>query len=159
MRTRALALLAAVTAVLAAPASSAAPERTITLTPNARAATWTSDFRIGPYFGPGVGCDRDSLGCETMVIRLTRAGAVSVTTTLRVPTTAVGGQLILDLFRNDAKGTAGKPLTTHEQQSGATKSISARSLPAGSYLLEITWYNLAVGEYTGTASYRPSSPR
>ena len=155
MRARGLAIIAASALVLLATPSSAAPERSITLTPNARTASWTSDFRLGPYFGESVGCDRESLGCETTLIRLTRAGALSVTTTQRVPTNALDGRLILDLFRSRAAGDAGQHISTQQQRSGGAVSISARSLPAGYYLLEVKWYDLTVGDYTGTANYVP----
>jgi len=155
MRARALAIVAAVALVLVAAPSSAAPERSITLTPAARTASWTSDFRVGPYFGEGVGCSREALGCETMLIQLSRRGGLSVTTTLRVPTGALDGRLILDLFRSDAKGTTGKLIPVKEQSSGGTQSISVGLLPAGYYLLEVKWYDFAVGDYTGTAAFVP----
>ena len=153
MRARAVAVVAASALVLLAAPSSAAPERDVTLTPAQRSASWVSDFRIGPYFG--IGCDREALGCETTLIRLTRAGALNVTTTQRVPTDAVDGQLILDLFRSDGQGVAHRRLDVKERRSGGTVSISASSLPAGYYLVEVKWYELTYGDYRGTASFVP----
>lgn len=155
MRARGLALVAAVVLILVAAPSYAAPERSVTLTSDARTASWKSDFRIGPYFGEGVGCNRDALGCETTLIRLTRRGSLSVTTTQSVPTDGVDGQLILDLYQSDADGTAGKLLPVKEKSSGETQTISADRLAAGYYLLEVKWFDFAVGDYTGTAAFVP----
>jgi len=152
MRVRGLAAIVAAALVLVATPSSAAPERSITLTKERRAASWTSDFRVGPDIGL---CDREALGCETTLIRLTRDGALSITTKQRVAPNALGGQLFLDLARSNAKGAKGKPVSTKEQRSGSTVSITARSLAAGYYLLVVSWYDLAVGEHTGTAKYVP----
>jgi hypothetical protein len=152
---RALVVVAASGFVAVAAPSSAEPERNVTLTPSQRTASWHSDFRVGPYLGESIGCDRDALGCETTLIRLTRAGTLSVATTQALPTHAVDGRLILELFRSDANGATGKPVTVNEQRSGATASISAPSLTAGYYLLEVTWYDAALGKYTGRATYLP----
>jgi len=147
--------VAAVALVLVAAPSFAAPERSITLTSDARTASWTSDFRIGPYFGESVGCNRDALGCETTLIRLSRRGGLSVTTTQSVPTDDVDGRLILDLFRSDADGTAGTLIPVKEQSAGGTQSISVGPLAAGYYLLEVKWFDFAVGDYTGAAAFVP----
>lgn len=147
--------LAVLASILLATPSSAAPERSITLTPSERFATWTSDFRVGPYLGEPFGCNRDSLGCETTLIRLTRAGALSVTTTQSLPTHAADGRLFVDLFRSDPTGVALAQIATEDQRAGGTTSLSARGLKSGYYLLRVEWYELAVGDYTGTARYAP----
>ncbi len=156
MRTRALVVTAVSALVLVATPSSAAPQRSITLTPDARTTSWTSDLRIGPYIGSPVNCDRKSLGCETTLIRLTRAGALTVIAAQRVPRgNAEGGGLNLSLFQSGTTGDAGEAIGTQERRSGATASISARWLAAGYYLLKVSWRDLTLGDYKGTANYLP----
>ncbi len=153
MRARVLTVIAASALVLVvATPSSAAPQRSITLTPEGRTASWTSDLRAGPY--SGFECDQRALGCETTLITLTRAGVLSVATTQRVPgDTYEGGGLALSVTRSDDKGNAGRPVNSTSRRSGATTSISTRSLAAGYYLLSVSWQDLTVGTYTGTANY------
>lgn len=156
MRARVLAFLAASAAVLVASPSSAAPERSITLTQDRRTASWSSDLRVGPYLGDGFGCDQEALGCETSLIRLSGPGSLSITTKQRIATDAVDGRLLLGLVTSDATARAGRSVSIIRQRSAGRASITARSLAAGYYLLLVHWYDLAVGDYTGTARFAPT---
>jgi hypothetical protein len=156
MHIRLVTIAAAAAVVLLAVPSSAAPEHTATLSRDTRTASWTSDFRIGPYFGEPFDCGEPHLGCDEMLIRLAAPGALTIRATQGVPATrAVDGDLIVDLYRSDAAGTVGKRLTVSKKRSADSNTISARDLPAGFYLVEVKWYDLTFGDYTGRATLVP----
>jgi len=158
MQVRLVTVAAAAAVIMLAVPSVAAPERSTTLSRDSRTASWTSDFRVGPYLGEPFDCGEPHLGCDETLIRLTTSGDLTVRATQSLPATrAVDGGFVVDLYRSDAAGTVGKRLPIRQKRSADSDTLSASNLPAGYYLFEVKWYDLTIGDYTGRATFVPRS--
>jgi hypothetical protein len=145
--------------ILLAVPSSAAPDRSFTLSSDARSASWSSPVNAGSYVyavaaaEPPLRCAQD---CDETLLRLTRTGTLRLDVTARGPLTAPDvTYLHLIVYRSDAKGSRGKELG-----SAATPSahLTLRNLPAGFYLAEVAWRE-GVSSVDGAATFAPAKRR
>lgn len=159
MRSIVLTVTAAALFVLASP-SSAAPDRSATLSPQARSTTWSSEVGVGSYAGSRTAYEKTRcvgpFTCDATLLRITSSGDLAVNVTPRLPRDAFS--VDLHLFRSDAAGTAGRKVLTRRTHTDGTESLSAPRLTAGYYLVSVEWIEGA-GDYVGKATLTPARGR
>ncbi|MCA1823698.1 MAG: hypothetical protein ABR520_01815 [Mycobacteriales bacterium] len=166
MRRIGLAATAAAAVLLLATPSSAAPDRSVTLSRGTRTASWHSGFLVGTNLGFAplyalTRCLDWPFSCDDTLIRLTGPGDLTVT--VAGPATGPDADFILQgfdlfLFRSDAAGTTGAGLTTTRSRgsgSAHAASYTANRLRAGHYLAQV-WRSEGVADYNGTAVFKPT---
>lgn len=160
MRIRIL-LVTAASAVLTLTApSSAAPDRTVTLSEQSRTASWSSEPAVGSYVGsPPVHsvtrCAEPAFDCDHTLIELTVAGSLRVDLnrgSLSLPYTGYA----VALYRSSASGEKATRIAYHAAYGGTASAVGAELGP-GFYLAEISW-DEGGGSFDATATLTPAGP-
>lgn len=160
LRTAPLALIAAF--ALAPAAATAAPDREATLADAGSSYTWTSESGTGVVFTSTV-ADRVPacsavFSCDQTLIRTDRYGNLDV----GIAGKGLQGQptladVDLQVFVSNADGAQGE-LLGEGVTAEPTESVLVEDLPAGFYLVVISWY-LGAGTSDGTATLSaPTTP-
>jgi hypothetical protein len=143
---------------LTAPAS-AEPDRSLTLSPDARTASWRTPVNVGSYvYAVSVADDalRCAQDCDETLVRITRAGTLRLDVVAQGPVTAPDlTYLQLTVYRSDAKGSKGKVVGRAATPAG---QVTLKNAAAGFYLAEVAWRE-GVASYDGKASFVPARPR
>ncbi len=159
MRTTVLTVTAAALFVFASP-SSAAPDRSASLSRETPSTSWTSEVGVGPYVGSRTLYEKtrctEPFTCDTTLLRLTTPGDLMVNVTERQPGDVF--DVLMYLYRSDASGSPGSEIKGRGQFAGSGDSLSAQRLSAGYYLVRVEWFE-GVGDYTGKATLTPIRKR
>jgi hypothetical protein len=161
MRTRILVATAACAVLMSAGPSTAATDRTVTLSDRSRTTSWSGDLAVGSYVGvPALysltRCAEPAFHCDTTLIRLSAAGDLTVTLDRGTPVALPYLGYSVTLYRSDAGGHQGAEVAS-DTSYGGTASAVGRGLAPGFYLAEIAWVDGA-GSFAATATLTPRKP-
>ncbi len=167
MRARTLGTLAGLALVLVASPSSAAPDRTVTLSASSRTASWQSalgvaTFGFSPLLYEQTHCAKrggDVVTCDQTAMRVMSAGSLEITIAPEgSPNSGPIYAHTVELHRVGPDGQPGGPVKLRSSRAGSKNIYASGVVPAGSYLLEVSWLE-GVGKYSGDAELKPVRPR
>ena len=162
MRTAIVTAAAAATLLTLASTSTAAPDRTVTLSREARHASWSTPVSVGPYVGvPALHslvtrCLEPAFACDQTLVELDDPGDLTVEVTETSGTTPYNG-FEMNLYKSDARGSVGATVA-RDVVYDERGSITGRRLAAGYYLVELAWGE-GLSALDASVSLTPSTRR
>lgn len=158
MRIRVLLATAASAVLVLTGPSSAAPDRSVTLSDGARTASWSGDLAVGSYVGSPVlysvtRCAEPAFHCDATLIELTVRGDLTVDLTRGKPLGLPYLGYAVTLYRSSASGAKVARIDS-DASYGGTATAFGRGLDPGFYLAEVSWEEGA-GSFAAKATLTP----